>query len=126
MLFVLICVVFLNGCPPAQLPESVNAFRVDKNTPAPEENQDGLTWATAFNEIQEGIDASEASGGGEVWVVTGWYNEIRNDEGGDAGHEIRIITTGINFKAGGHKNTDPCPHGIQLPHVTKITKISQP
>jgi hypothetical protein len=34
---------------------------------------DGVTWATAFRTVQEGLDAAEAVGGGEVWVVKGLY-----------------------------------------------------
>lgn len=32
---------------------------------------DGKTWASAFRTIQEGIDAVQAQGGGEVWVAVG-------------------------------------------------------
>jgi len=39
--------------------------------------EDGLTWATAFTEIQDGIDAVELAGGGEVWVAEGTYGEDR-------------------------------------------------
>ncbi|MCP4643386.1 MAG: right-handed parallel beta-helix repeat-containing protein, partial [bacterium] len=35
--------------------------------------EDGESWATAFDTIQEGIDACEADGGGEVWVAEGAY-----------------------------------------------------
>lgn len=39
--------------------------------------EDGLSWATAFDTIQEGIDAAAAAGGGEVWVAQGTYSETR-------------------------------------------------
>ncbi len=37
----------------------------------------GLSWNTAFQTIQEGIDAAFAAGGGEVWVGEGVYIEQR-------------------------------------------------
>jgi PKD repeat protein len=39
--------------------------------------EDGLSWATAFDTIQEGIDAAALAGGGEVWVAQGTYAETR-------------------------------------------------
>ncbi len=35
--------------------------------------EDGTSWATAFDTIQEGVDAAFAAGGGEVWVAAGTY-----------------------------------------------------
>ncbi len=35
------------------------------------DNSDGLTWATAFNEVQDAID--QASSGDDVWVAKGKY-----------------------------------------------------
>jgi hypothetical protein len=40
--------------------------------------QDGLTWTTAFDTIQEGIDAARTRFGGEVWVARGTYDEARD------------------------------------------------
>lgn len=37
--------------------------------------QTGATWNTAFNSVQQGVDAAFASGGGEVWVAAGTYAE---------------------------------------------------
>ena len=41
------------------------------------DSPDGTSWATAFSTVQEGIDAAEAGGGGEVWVAVGTYGEAR-------------------------------------------------
>ncbi|MCA1902147.1 MAG: PKD domain-containing protein [Candidatus Hydrogenedens sp.] len=43
---------------------------------------DGLTWATAFPTIQEGIDKAYELGGGEVWVAGGTYDELRQNYSG--------------------------------------------
>lgn len=58
-------------------------IRVDKMAPRPGGVEDGLSWETAFDTIQEGIDAAMSTGGGEVWVAGGpngggyIYNELR-------------------------------------------------
>lgn len=44
---------------------------VDKMAPRPGGTEDGLTWATAFDTIQEGIDLAWVLGGDEVWVAGG-------------------------------------------------------
>ena len=40
--------------------------------------EDGLSWLTAFTEIQPAIDAASAACGGEVWVAEGTYGEARS------------------------------------------------
>lgn len=44
-------------------------------------NEDGTSWTTAFDGLQEAIDAAHDDGGGEVWVASGVY-------GGDAGGTV--------------------------------------
>ena len=39
--------------------------------------EDGISWATAFTTVQEGIDAAFDDDGGEVWVAEGVYSEER-------------------------------------------------
>ena len=46
------------------------------------EGGDGMSWASAYREIQPAIDAAHADGGGEVWVAEGVYNEERPENGG--------------------------------------------
>ena len=33
----------------------------------------GLSWASAFQDIQDGVNAADQAGGGEVWVARGTY-----------------------------------------------------
>jgi len=46
-------------------------WRVDKDNTSGTE--DGTSWGTAFDTIQEGVDAAFADGGGDVWVAEGTY-----------------------------------------------------
>ena len=62
----------------------------------------GVSWGTAFNTIQEGVDAAFNAGGGDVWVRAAIYDEQRSLDpagalimrenvhlyGGFAGHEV--------------------------------------
>lgn len=80
------------------IPPSGTVIRVDKNAPRPGGVENGLSWATAFDTIQEGIDAVASVGGGEVWVAGGpngggyVYNELRTISwGGPAGVEGSLI-----------------------------------
>jgi hypothetical protein len=42
------------------------------------ETPTGHSWATACRTIQQGIDAAESEGGGEVWVAAGTYASLSN------------------------------------------------
>jgi hypothetical protein len=68
---------------------------VDKDNTGPE---NGTAWATAFNTIQEGIDAAYAAGGGEVWVAEGVYNEARSSDP----HGTGVNTGSVLMKEGVH------------------------
>ena len=57
-----------------------DVFFVNKQSAATVE--DGLSWGTAFDTIQEGIDAAREAFGGEVWVARGTYSEERNSPTG--------------------------------------------
>ena len=72
---------------------------VDKNNQG---GKVGVSWGTAFNTIQEGVDAAFSAGGGDVWVRAAIYDEecgldpagaliMRENVhlyGGFAGHEV--------------------------------------
>jgi hypothetical protein len=72
-------------------------IHVDVNTPAADGAQDGASWSTAYNEIQEGIDAAYALGGGEVWVAGGTYSEARTEPWG-----CPVVTGCLVLKTGVH------------------------
>lgn len=57
-------------------------------------DQDGLTWATAFNEIAEGIQAAGLAGIPEVWVAAGRYGESRSNAG------VLQLTDGLRLYGG--------------------------
>ncbi len=68
-----------------------NVWRVDACSPAGEEAQDGLTWETAFDTIQEGLDAAAAKCGAngvacEVWIAGGTYTGVGANVEVDQGH----------------------------------------
>jgi len=67
-------------------------IHVDADSPA--STPDGLSWATAFQEVQDGLDAADALGGSsEVWAAEGDYGEDRT--GTD-------ITGALNLRPGVH------------------------
>ena len=53
-------------------------YRVDKDTSARPGDHGGQTWDTAYNAIQEAVDAASAAGGGEVWVAEGTYTDTND------------------------------------------------
>jgi hypothetical protein len=58
-------------------------------------NEYGDSWPTAFNTIQEGIDAAYDIGGGEVWVAGGVYSEARDNPTGSI-----ILKSGVHVYGG--------------------------
>ncbi len=83
ILTVLVVMSVLMVAMPAQ-----SVVYVDKMAPRPGGVEDGLTWATAFDTIQEGIDFASLIGDYEVWVAGGpngggyTYDEDRPDTWG--------------------------------------------
>ncbi|MGC9054060.1 MAG: immunoglobulin-like domain-containing protein, partial [Candidatus Hydrogenedens sp.] len=78
MFIMLVLTILIAVAMPAQ-----SVVYVDKMAPRPGGVEDGLSWATAFDTIQEGIDLATAYGGDDVWVAGGpggggyVYDEIR-------------------------------------------------
>lgn len=81
-------------------PTASAQYRVDINTPANVAAQNGLTWATAFATIQQGINAAyETGSGGQVWVANGTYEEARAETwGGETGS--LILKDGVELYGG--------------------------
>jgi len=54
--------------------------------------QDGRSWDSAYNTIQPAIDAAHLSGGGQVWVAEGVYDEERkaNPEDVENVHNVSV------------------------------------
>ena len=48
-------------------------YYVHSATAAPAAQQDGLTWGTAFAELQPAIDVASVCGGDQIWVAQGTY-----------------------------------------------------
>jgi len=66
-----------------------DVWYVDKDNTAGTEN--GLAWGTAFTTVQPAIDAAMETGGGEVWVAKGVYDEARvspDDDGVNTGSVV--------------------------------------
>ena len=65
--FLLAMAACLCACPA----HAAGVFRVSAASTA--ETPDGSSWDRAFKTLQEGADAADAAGGGEVWVAEGTY-----------------------------------------------------
>ncbi|OQB42712.1 MAG: putative outer membrane protein pmp6 precursor [Candidatus Hydrogenedentes bacterium ADurb.Bin179] len=65
--YVVLFAVF--GVLPVFATDGIYRVKADASSPTP----DGLTWETAFQSIQSGVDATYDAGGGEVWVAAGTY-----------------------------------------------------
>jgi hypothetical protein len=63
---------------------------------------DGLTWATAFGDLDAAIDAAAASGGvrTELWVAAGAYRPSRMSVAGDAGSATFTLAAGVSIYGG--------------------------
>lgn len=64
----------------AASPALARTIYVDKSNTSG--NQDGLSWETAFNKLQDAINAADASTQDEIWVADGVYDERRPDPDG--------------------------------------------
>jgi predicted outer membrane repeat protein len=66
------------GYAPAPLPGDMPVYVDLRNT---ERRENGKSWATAYNTVQEGIDAAYRRGVAGVWVAGGLYDEERYGDG---------------------------------------------
>lgn len=99
---------------------SAAAFATIHVTPEGNNHNDGLTWDTAKQTIQAGIDAAASAAPGEVWVARGTYTEritladgvavyggFRGDEADRGQLKLDPNTTVIDGAAGGSVVTSP-------------------
>ena len=54
--------------------------------------EDGLSWATAFRDIQVAVNTAAAAGGGQVWVAEGRYTH--------SGAHVVEIKNGVDLYGG--------------------------
>jgi hypothetical protein len=103
------------------------AFRVDLSAPRPGNNPAGETWEDAFETIQEGINAANAAGGGEVWVAGGpgpayyVYNEVRSELWGapESASGSLIMKDNVKLYGGFEGYTGPNGPGTGLREVVR-------
>jgi hypothetical protein len=64
------------------------ALRVNANAPP---GGNGLSWETAFRDLQDALDAADASGGAvtQIWVAAGTYRPDRGTHARSASFELR-------------------------------------
>ncbi len=73
------------GCVVVQTPVHVDAHNTSGS-------HDGLSWATAYATVQQGVDAAAAEKIGEVWVAEGTYKE--------AGDVVLALKPGVSVYGG--------------------------
>ncbi|MDG5816233.1 choice-of-anchor Q domain-containing protein [Chitinispirillales bacterium ANBcel5] len=77
---------------------------VDINTPAPENEQDGESWETAFRDLQPAIDKAMEEGR-EIWVAEGIYRPTLKMDDDDLRSATFLIRPGVEIK-GGYDGTE--------------------
>ena len=58
------------------------------------DDTDGMSWQTALNTVQQGVDAAEAAGGGQVWVAAATYTN------GGGNSTVVIMKSGVSIFGG--------------------------
>jgi hypothetical protein len=89
--------------------------------------QDGLTWEKAYNNIQDGIDAAFAAGGGQVWVADGTYGEGRGQSwGAPSVTGSLVLKTGVEVYGGfrGYEANDLIGNEQELIHRSVTQGVS--
>jgi uncharacterized repeat protein (TIGR01451 family) len=69
---------------------------VDRDAPGP--THDGLSWATAYTNLQDGLDA--AAPGDEIWVAEGVYMPTHQTEAGDGRTATFVLTNSVGLYGG--------------------------
>jgi predicted outer membrane repeat protein len=83
---------------------------------------DGLSWATAFNDLHVALDAAAASGGArnELWVAEGTYQPTRLVTVGDPASATFALVAGVSVYGGfagsetARETRDPAAHPTVL------------
>lgn len=61
---------------------------------------DGLSWATAFNSLQDALDAATGTGPNEIWVAAGTYVPSFAVSGGDLRTRTFVMVDGVVLYGG--------------------------
>jgi len=72
---------------------------VNDDSPCSVDNEDGLSWGTAFKSLQRGIDKASQDGK-EIWVAEGVYKPTLRTMQSDARSATFILKPGIEIKGG--------------------------
>ncbi len=72
---------------------------VNDDSPCFKGSEDGLSWATAFKSLQEGIDKASQEGK-EIWVAEGIYRPIKRIDYSNPRTATFLIISGIEIKGG--------------------------
>ncbi len=70
--------------------ENNGIYRVSSTSSS--DSEDGASWDTAYTNIQDAIDAAATAGGGEVWVASGTYTSLIDDDGNEAAYSERLLS----------------------------------
>ncbi|MBI3119846.1 MAG: DUF1565 domain-containing protein, partial [Candidatus Hydrogenedentes bacterium] len=74
--------------------------------------EDGASWATAYDSIQEGVDVASVEGGGEVWVAEGTYTGVSSP--------VVTLKEGVQLLGGFAGNETLVTERSHADHVTTI------
>ena len=74
---------------------------VDQSVDSPPEQQDGESWATAFDDLQPALEkAEDDSAFTEIWVAEGTYHPSRELDEGDARSATFQLVDGVSIFGG--------------------------
>lgn len=95
---------------------------VDASTPAAQGAQDGFTWATAYEHLNDALDV--ALDGQDIWVAAGTYHpNMRNGQAAGDATESFVIPAGVSlyggFTSGDSNKSDADP--FDSGHATHLS-----